>query len=76
MFWLHSRLGIVVPRPASQQPVLCLVSLLTLTPPSCLLLLAHLTVRVPKLLLTTGEEGSARREAGWHGLEGWDSEES
>lgn len=78
MFWLHSRLGIVVPRPALQQPVLCLVSLLTSTPPSCSLLLAHLTVRVLKLLLTTGEQGTARREGGWRGPKedwagGWDS---
>lgn len=67
MSWLHSRLGIVGPRPVSQQPVPCLVSLLTLTPPSCLLLLAHSTVRVLRLLLTTGEEGAGQREAGWHG---------
>lgn len=69
MFWLHCRLGIVVLRPALQQPVLCLVSLLTLTPPSCLLLLAHSTVKVLKRLLTTGEEGTAQREEGWHGPE-------
>jgi hypothetical protein len=76
MSWLHSKLEIVAPRPASQQPVLCLVSLLTLTPPSCLLLLAPSTGRVLKLLLITGEKetnlgeadslGQGPEEAGYH----------
>lgn len=65
MSWLHSRLGIVELRPALQQPVLCLVLLLTLIPPSCLPLLAHSTVRVLNLSLTTGEAGPGQREAGW-----------
>lgn len=67
MFWLHSRLGTEVPRPALQQPVQCLESSLTSTPPSCLLLLAHLTARARKPLLTTGEGGTALREDGWQG---------
>lgn len=73
MFWPRSRLGTVVPRPALQQPVLCLESSLTSTPPSCLLLLAHLTARARKPLLTTGEEGTALREEAW--ARGWDTEE-